>query len=194
MSLISVDQLPKYINLNQLTEDLGGTMHYKHEEWIYLRKTIEMFLGQAVEMLDRLEAWRKSLANAELPSTFDGAEAMTKQHHELKKQLARCPVEPMEDDGTKILLRFDPKLVGQYEEAVYSVGAANGAGNHNGTRLTQNPDIQAALSRVKQQVDRLHICRVQLDQAWTLRLERLQHCKQLRSFEQQAEQVSAHIT
>jgi hypothetical protein len=37
-SLISVDQMLKYFDINQLTQDIeGGTLYYNHEQWIDYR-------------------------------------------------------------------------------------------------------------------------------------------------------------
>lgn len=36
-SLISIEQLSKYFDQNQLTSDLDGTMAYNHEQWIEFR-------------------------------------------------------------------------------------------------------------------------------------------------------------
>jgi triple functional domain protein len=180
-----VDQLTKYLNVSELTKDFGGSLHYIHEEWVELRRIVQDFVGHAADMLDRIDQCKKALLNAELANDLTSTDALLIEHHTLKKKLNKYPVELLEEEGYKILSRLDPKF-DPYDPRHSSL--TNGSSRNC---ISQNPDFQAALSRVRLQLDRLHNVRGQLLQAWQNRLEKLEQCRQLRAFEQQAEQVGS---
>ncbi|GAB6028443.1 hypothetical protein CHUAL_002604 [Chamberlinius hualienensis] len=53
---VSRHKLGKYIDRDQLTYDLGGTLHYSHSHWLKLRKHIEAFSKDALNAIRHLES------------------------------------------------------------------------------------------------------------------------------------------
>lgn len=178
---ISVDQLPKYINTSQLTTDLGGSLCYNHSEWVELKGIIDEFVEQAREMLDGLDKLKRSLLTADLANDLNTADTMLREHQKLKSRLTTIPIEVMEDRGRVILSRLNARS-DSYDSGCLPLSGGSPS-------VAQNPDFQPLLNHVRQQLDRLHNVRGQLHQACQHRQDRLEHCRQLRAFEQQAEKV-----
>ncbi|XP_055338220.1 triple functional domain protein-like isoform X2 [Paramacrobiotus metropolitanus] len=182
---ISVDQLPKYINTSQLTTDLGGSLFYNHNEWVELKAIIDDFIDKTTKKLDNSEQLKRSLLNADLANDLVTADNMLKEHDKLRKKIKDqnfIPVEEMEEEGHRILSRLSSRT-DPYD-------AAHPASiNSSLSSIAQNPDFQPLLNNVRILLERLHGIRAQLYHACQQRQEKLEHCRQLRLFEQQAEKM-----
>ncbi|XP_054437072.1 probable guanine nucleotide exchange factor MCF2L2 isoform X2 [Pteronotus mesoamericanus] len=87
ITLSSVSDLQGYIDKSQLTEDLGGTLEYRHSQWINHRTAIENFaltLKTTAQMLQTLGA---HLAATELPRGVPSAEELLLSHTRQRDKL-----------------------------------------------------------------------------------------------------------
>ncbi|XP_060028023.1 probable guanine nucleotide exchange factor MCF2L2 isoform X2 [Erinaceus europaeus] len=89
--LNSVSDLHGYIDKSQLTEDLGGTLEYRHSRWINHRTAIENFALALKTTAQMLQTFGVCLASTELPrgvpSTEDLLMSHTKQRDKLQEEL-----------------------------------------------------------------------------------------------------------
>ncbi|OWA50991.1 Triple functional domain protein [Hypsibius exemplaris] len=185
--LISVDQLTKYLNVSELTTDLGGTLHYDHREWLSLRSKVQEFTTFTADVLKKMDQHKQAmLHHGELANDLPAVEALIVRHHVLREELDMYPVEKLSERGKQILAAVDPRSAGDMR-----LGPSTAARPNIG--IANNPDLQAALSRLRLQVERLDGIRGLLHKAWQIRLDNLEQCKHLRSFEQQAEQMLGWI-
>ncbi|XP_053077143.1 probable guanine nucleotide exchange factor MCF2L2 isoform X1 [Acinonyx jubatus] len=89
--LNSVSDLHGYIDKSQLTEDLGGTLEYRHSQWINHRTAIENFAVTLKTTAQMLQMFGACLATTELPrgllSTEDLLMSHTGQRDKLQDEL-----------------------------------------------------------------------------------------------------------
>ncbi|EPQ03502.1 Putative guanine nucleotide exchange factor MCF2L2 [Myotis brandtii] len=89
--LNSVSDLQGYIDKSQLTEDLGGTLEYRHSQWISHRTAIENFALTLKTTAQMLQTFGARLAETELPrgvpSTAELLMSHTKQRDKLQDEL-----------------------------------------------------------------------------------------------------------
>ncbi|XP_032262976.1 putative guanine nucleotide exchange factor MCF2L2 isoform X1 [Halichoerus grypus] len=89
--LNSVSDLHGYIDKSQLTEDLGGTLEYRHNQWINHRTAIENFAMTLKTTAQMLQMFGVCLATTELPrgvlSTEDLLMSHTRQRDKLQDEL-----------------------------------------------------------------------------------------------------------
>ncbi|EMP35361.1 Proto-oncogene DBL [Chelonia mydas] len=65
--LSSVSDLLMYIDEKQLTPEFGGTLEYRHSEWVIFRTAIESFALTVKEIAQMLQSFGTELAETELP-------------------------------------------------------------------------------------------------------------------------------
>ncbi|XP_030432067.1 proto-oncogene DBL isoform X2 [Gopherus evgoodei] len=65
--LSSVSDLLMYIDEKQLTSEFGGTLEYRHSEWVIFRTAIESFALTVKEIAQMLQSFGTELAETELP-------------------------------------------------------------------------------------------------------------------------------
>nr|XP_058147020.1 proto-oncogene DBL isoform X3 [Dasypus novemcinctus] len=86
--LSSVSDLLTYIDDQQLTPELGGTLQYCHSEWIIFRNAIENFALTVKEMAQMLQSFGTELAETELPDDIPAIEEIlairAERYHHLK--------------------------------------------------------------------------------------------------------------
>ncbi|XP_045358785.1 probable guanine nucleotide exchange factor MCF2L2 isoform X3 [Leopardus geoffroyi] len=127
--LNSVSDLHGYIDKSQLTEDLGGTLEYRHSQWINHRTAIENFAVTLKTTAQMLQMFGACVATTELPrgvlSTEDLLMSHTGQRDKLqvKRALDNLLAEQAEftDIGDSVirveqLLKEHKKLEGKGQE------------------------------------------------------------------------------
>ncbi|XP_021790316.2 probable guanine nucleotide exchange factor MCF2L2 isoform X2 [Papio anubis] len=87
----SVSDLHGYIDKSQLTRELGGTLEYRHREWVNHRTAIENFALTLKTTAQMLQTFGACLATTELPrsmlSTEDLLMSHTRQRDKLQDEL-----------------------------------------------------------------------------------------------------------
>ncbi|KAB0407411.1 hypothetical protein E2I00_011326, partial [Balaenoptera physalus] len=86
--LSSASDLLTYIDDEQLTPELGGTLQYCHSEWIIFRNAIENFALTVKDMAQMLQSFGTELAETELPDDIPAIEEIlairAERYHLLK--------------------------------------------------------------------------------------------------------------
>ncbi|KAM7133921.1 putative guanine nucleotide exchange factor MCF2L2 isoform 3-T4 [Molossus nigricans] len=85
--LNSVSDLQGYIDKSQLTEDLGGTLDYRHSQWINHRTAIENFALTLKTTAQMLQAFGARLAMTELPRGVPSTEELLMSHTRQRDKL-----------------------------------------------------------------------------------------------------------
>ncbi|XP_019591363.2 putative guanine nucleotide exchange factor MCF2L2 isoform X6 [Rhinolophus sinicus] len=100
--LNSISDLHGYIDKSQLTEDLGGTLEYRHSQWINHRTAIENFALTLKTTARMLQTFGACLATTELPRGVPSTEELlvshTRQWDKLQESLAKAQLLAMTGD------------------------------------------------------------------------------------------------
>ncbi|XP_032977622.1 probable guanine nucleotide exchange factor MCF2L2 isoform X4 [Rhinolophus ferrumequinum] len=100
--LNSVSDLHGYIDKSQLTEDLGGTLEYRHSQWINHRTAIENFALTLKTTARMLQTFGACLATTELPRGVPSTEELlmshTRQWDKLQESLSKAQLLAMTGD------------------------------------------------------------------------------------------------
>lgn len=92
VSLNSATELEGYIDKSQLTEDLGGSLQYKHAEWVQYRTAIERFQRNLVSFEERMNVLRQTFMRTKLSSgIFEMEQTIETQEemwHDVKEDIA----------------------------------------------------------------------------------------------------------
>ncbi|XP_061270592.1 probable guanine nucleotide exchange factor MCF2L2 isoform X1 [Bos javanicus] len=78
--LNSVSDLHDYIDKSQLTADLGGTLEYRHNQWINHRTAVENFALALKTTAQMLQTFGACLATTELPRGIPSTEDLLMSH------------------------------------------------------------------------------------------------------------------
>ncbi|NXH50326.1 MCF2 protein, partial [Dicaeum eximium] len=104
--LSSVSDLLTYIDEQQLTPELGGTLEYCHSEWVIFRTAIESFALTVKEIAQMLQCFGTELAETELPEDMFSIERLlalrTERYCQLKEDITAVTKE-----GTLLLSSFE---------------------------------------------------------------------------------------
>ncbi|KAJ7380434.1 hypothetical protein OS493_008892 [Desmophyllum pertusum] len=100
-ALTSLDGLSKFIDLGQLTSDLGGSFNYDHSKWINMRMALEKFLYEASSLLAKLEEIQDGLDREDFADTLEGLKDQIKHNQHVKKWIIKAPVEVLQEEGEK---------------------------------------------------------------------------------------------
>ncbi|XP_044627078.2 probable guanine nucleotide exchange factor MCF2L2 isoform X2 [Equus asinus] len=85
--LNSVSDLHGYIERSQLTEDLGGTLEYRHSQWMNHRTAIENFALTLKTTAQMLQTFGDCLAMTELPRDVPSTEDLLMSHSRQRDRL-----------------------------------------------------------------------------------------------------------
>ncbi|XP_030072097.1 putative guanine nucleotide exchange factor MCF2L2 [Microcaecilia unicolor] len=167
--LNSVSDLHSHIDRSQLTQELGGTLEYGHNQWIHHRTAVETFARTVKATAQMLQTFGTKLAETELPNDVQCTQELlsihTEQHEKLKDELKLA----ITQGSTLLSCIKDP------------------ASKNPNYKL--NPDELenvATVERLKAQLDETEKA---FDQFWTKHHLKLEQCLQLRHFEHDFREV-----
>ncbi|NXQ63584.1 MCF2 protein, partial [Anthoscopus minutus] len=110
--LSSVSDLLTYIDEQQLTPELGGTLEYCHSEWVIFRTAIESFALTVKEIAQMLQCFGTELAETELPEDMFSIERIlalrTERYCQLKEDITAVTKE-----GNLLLSSFEEPSSGE---------------------------------------------------------------------------------
>ncbi|CAH3018961.1 unnamed protein product [Porites evermanni] len=173
-SLTSLDGLTKFIDLNQLISELGGSFKYDHSKWINMRMALEKFLYEASSLLAKLEEIEDGLSQGDFADTLEGLKDQIKHNQHVKKWIVKAPVEVLQDEGEKLRSTIQNP-------------------EHSSDGFTPE-DVNKAELQIQELIQGLHSKRQKLRELWNLRKLKLDQCYQYRVFQQDAEKMLAWIT
>ncbi|XP_037089598.1 guanine nucleotide exchange factor DBS-like [Pollicipes pollicipes] len=98
----SLDELHAHVSPDQLTEDLGGTVPYDHEQWIQQRLDLEKFSLRSQEISTALEQFLLRLQQTEFPHDVGTTENMLKSQGQAYAEL-KCDLMTSSEAGEALL-------------------------------------------------------------------------------------------
>jgi hypothetical protein len=102
-SLISSDQLVKYIDASQLTHDLDGTLSYSNDSFVDFRIKLESFLSQSADLLALFAQLQSELSTFDQPDTKEACQDAMVTHTSTKQRTFSITIEQLLNDGKSLL-------------------------------------------------------------------------------------------
>ncbi|XP_059765952.1 proto-oncogene DBL isoform X3 [Balaenoptera ricei] len=170
--LSSVSDLLTYIDDEQLTPELGGTLQYCHSEWIIFRNAIENFALTVKDMAQMLQSFGTELAETELPDDIPAIEEIlairAERYHLLKKDITAVTKE-----GKILLTNLE---VSDAEDAVSS-------------RLEHHQQICGDWQTINKLLTQVHDMEIAFDGFWEKHQLKMEQYLQLWKFEQDFQEL-----
>ncbi|XP_059858436.1 proto-oncogene DBL isoform X2 [Delphinus delphis] len=170
--LSSVSDLLTYIDDEQLTPELGGTLQYCHSEWIIFRNAIENFALTVKDMAQMLQSFGTELAETELPDDIPAIEEIlairAERYHLLKKDITTVTKE-----GKILLTNLE---VPDAEDAVSS-------------RLENHQQICGDWQTINKLLTQVHDMEIAFDGFWEKHQLKMEQYLQLWKFEQDFQEL-----
>uniref|UniRef100_A0A7N5PAG9 Kelch like family member 6 n=1 Tax=Ailuropoda melanoleuca TaxID=9646 RepID=A0A7N5PAG9_AILME len=161
--LNSVSDLHGYIDKSQLTEDLGGTLEYRHSQWINHRTAIENFAMTLKTTAKMLQMFGACLATTDMPRGVLSTEDLLMSHTRQRDKL---------QDGLKLLGKQGTTLLSCIQEP---------ATKSSTSKLNPNElENVATMERLLLQLDETERA---FNQFWSEHHLKLNQCLQLQHFE-----------
>ncbi|XP_043215264.1 kalirin-like isoform X2 [Amphibalanus amphitrite] len=187
-NLVGLDGLHKAIDPGQLTSDLGGSYPYDHSTWVELRRSVEDFLWQTTEVLDRMDDLREELSHESGPAAAPGDVAAARRaidrHTELRNKVFKNPAHEMDKLGQRLLQR----LGGDGDSGCDS-GYAGASRDSTSSMILANPDLQSCIPQILHTLETMQITQRHLQQLWQYKKNELDQGLQLKIFEKDVEEV-----
>jgi len=76
--------LYEFIDQNQLTTEFGGSIHYRHQEWIEQRQFIEKLSSNVNDCVASLKLFIKSMEETDFPNDVTSTEQLI--HSQIKEK------------------------------------------------------------------------------------------------------------
>lgn len=164
--LSSVEELHDYIDITQLTTDLGGTLPYVHTEWIEQRTDLERFSNLTQQISNSLDEFTKCINETELPNNVDSTQHLLNQQMqaftELKEEILSAA-----KHGEALLYSIKEKSMVNMENVhVFAVERL----------LIQLEETERTF-----------------DEFWQQHSSKLRHCLELRRFEQDFRELQSNL-
>lgn len=189
INLISLDNLPRFIDSSQLTNDFEGQFAYDHEEWLEIRLELESFIWRSMDVLRLFEAMRHEMEAAGDPGDVEAAKNALDEHSKCKKRIGKVPIEQLELEGQQLTYRLTGGSINSGAGEAVACGGNDSDYGSCPTACGQNPDLAAAAPHIGSLVENLRSTRNALYTAWHVRKQRLDQCFQWKLFEQDAEKM-----
>ncbi|CAH0562294.1 unnamed protein product [Brassicogethes aeneus] len=164
--LSSAEELHEYINIKQLTSDLGGSLSYNHEGWIEQRIELEKFSSITQEVSVALDNFTKSIEENELPNNVDSTQQLlnrqTQCYSDLKDEILSAA-----KHGENLLCSFKDN--------------------------TSENDMVGNVFAVERLLVQLEETENTFDDFWQQHSTKLKHCLELRRFEQDFRELQGNF-
>ncbi|NXL17811.1 MCF2 protein, partial [Setophaga kirtlandii] len=171
--LSSVSDLLTYIEEQQLTPELGGTLEYCHSEWVIFRTAIESFALTVKDIAQMLQCFGTELAEAELPEDMFCIERLlalrTERYLQLKEEITAVTKE-----GKLLLSSFEEPDSGECSEE----------------QQQERPGDWGTVNRL---LGQLHEMETAFDGFWEKHQLKMEQYLQLWKFEQSFQEVKSAI-
>ncbi|XP_041115419.1 guanine nucleotide exchange factor DBS-like isoform X3 [Polyodon spathula] len=171
--LSSVTELHTYIDRTQLTQELGGTLAYCHDEWLSRRTAIEGFALMVKKTAQMLQSFGTELAETELPNDVQATSSLLEVHTEKK--------EKMKEDLRQALNQGHGLLESINEPVTKDPG------------YILNQDELENLATVERLLGQLNETETAFDEFWDKHQSKLEQCLQLRHFEQSFREIKVPL-
>ncbi|XP_068107095.1 proto-oncogene DBL isoform X3 [Hyperolius riggenbachi] len=171
--LSSASDLLKYIDEKQLTPEFGGTLEYRHRDWVVCQTAIESFALTVKEVAQMLQAFGTELAETELPNDIYSIEHILANRMEKYCQLKKDITSVMNEGGL---------LLDRFEGPSTSIVS----GQHD----CERPGDWETVNRLLAQ---LHEMECAFDGFWEKHQQKMEQYLELLKFEQHFEELKSAI-
>ncbi|XP_040179715.1 proto-oncogene DBL isoform X5 [Rana temporaria] len=169
----SASDLLKYIDEKQLTPEFGGTLEYRHRDWVVFRTAIEGFALTVKEIAQMLQAFGTELAETELPGDIYSIEHILANRTEKYCQLKKDITSVMREGGL---------LLNSFEGQSISFVS--------GQQVCEKPGDCDTVNRLLAQ---LHEMECAFDGFWEKHQQKMEQYLELLKFEQHFEELKSTI-
>ncbi|XP_019765330.1 guanine nucleotide exchange factor DBS isoform X4 [Dendroctonus ponderosae] len=170
--LSTAEELHEHVDPHQLTVDLKGTLAYNHQEWINQRIELENFSSITQEVSNALDEFTKVVDETELPNTVESTQELLLKQKESYSDLKRNIL-----SAAKI-----------GESLLCSIKEKNKPEDENSA-----PDMIGNVFAVERLLVQLEETENTFDDFWQQHSTKLQHCLELRRFEQDFRELQANF-
>ncbi|XP_053574673.1 uncharacterized protein KIAA1755 homolog [Bombina bombina] len=113
--LTSLKSLSRYVEIGQLTWDLGGTFPYCHSEWVQFYQKLDAFLADLRKASELLQNSIQELGDGSIPQDSQEAEEKMRQYRELMKMvLSDSRLVSLQREGGTTLARLRKEVTRFY--------------------------------------------------------------------------------
>uniref|UniRef100_A0A0N4ZX98 CRAL-TRIO domain-containing protein n=1 Tax=Parastrongyloides trichosuri TaxID=131310 RepID=A0A0N4ZX98_PARTI len=179
VQIISIESITKYIDASQLPNEFGGFMKYDHEDWIECRLEIENVIWKICDILGAFDKFKNDMCKAEFPFDVPSAEQAIAQHTTVSKIIQDASMEQMDNDIKKI----SHKITGG------SINSPDDGYNSSLSISSINPDLASVIPHLGKLMETLRQSKDEIFKEWEHRRKSLDHCYQLKLFEQDSEKL-----
>ncbi|XP_049825269.1 guanine nucleotide exchange factor DBS-like isoform X2 [Aethina tumida] len=173
--LSSAEELHEYVNITQLTSDLGGTLPYNHDDWIQQRIELEKFSTVTHDVSNALDNFTKTIEETELPNNVDSTQQLlnrqTQCYSDLKDEILAAA-----KHGENLLCSIKQKTYSEYAD-----------------NEIPHTDMVGNVFAVERLLVQLEETEKTFDEFWQQHSTNLRHCLELRRFEQDFRELQSNF-
>ncbi|KAL9963522.1 hypothetical protein ACROYT_G027037 [Oculina patagonica] len=170
VTLNSAAELEEYIDKSQLTEELGGTLQYKHAQWVQYRTAIERFERNLTNFDERIAELRQTFLKTKLSSSIQELEHIIETQeemwHDVKEDMGSA-----RQAGVTLLDCIHPK-------------------HRDGHDEWYTPDVLANAAELKQSLVQLEEMENNFDRFWKEHKLKIQYGLRVCLFEREMSQTT----
>ncbi|XP_059481184.1 guanine nucleotide exchange factor DBS-like isoform X2 [Neocloeon triangulifer] len=169
----SVEELHEYVDVNQLTPDLSGTLPYSHEEWLQQRFALEKFSNVTHQVSKQLHDFTQRLQDAGFPNDVASTTKMMieqeDEYSELKEHILNAA-------------KHGENLLAEIRQSPQTLSII--ADSHQSDAYQTFPDRISNVSAVERLLVQLEETERTFDDFWQSHYIKMSQCLELRQFEQ----------
>ncbi|KAI2803184.1 hypothetical protein BLOT_007307 [Blomia tropicalis] len=169
--LISVDSISKYINMNQLSNEVeGGTYPYDHIHWINSRVAIESFMERIAKVYCIMLGMKEELKKVSYSNDLNFMNNAIEEHKLMKDKISEVPVGDVDSEAQELLVKL------------------RGYRDISNSKFF-NPDVETAIAKIFQIVKEIHHCQHNLLHLWKMKRIKYEQHLQLLLYESDANKM-----
>lgn len=172
VSLNSVAELDGYIEKSQLTADVGGTLDYRHNEWVQYRSAIERFQRNLQNSSDRIEELEQGFTRTRLSPSVQEIEHILESQEEMWHDVKE-DIESSRQAGVTLL---DCITVHRR--------------NKENTERVLTPDVKANAAELKEALTELESLENNFEKFWKFHKLKIQYGLKVCLFEREMSQTT----
>ncbi|KAH9522943.1 hypothetical protein DERF_006497 [Dermatophagoides farinae] len=183
--LISVESLAKYIQLNQLTNDVeNGSYPYDHINWIQSRIVIEQFMERIAKVYCIMLGMKEELKKITFSNDSQVINSIIEEHKMMKKKISEIPVDDVDLEVQQLLAKLS-----YFMHDTNMIHLKQSYSRELIINKFFNPDIETAIARIFQIVNEIHHCRQNLLRLWNQKRVKYEQHLQLLLYESDANKM-----
>ncbi|XP_066263903.1 kalirin-like [Branchiostoma lanceolatum] len=143
--MVTASKIFQYVDQDQLTKDLGGTLPYDHDDWVQKRLDMEKFARDSVEMCQQLDHLEHAVNTQLLSDTIAIGDKFIFQYNHFRRKARTVAVET---------INFGKELLGDLQKFIES-GFASDYSKHTEDTVVAIATVKKQLSAVEGRENKL---------------------------------------